>query len=69
VETEKLRKDIATADYGRSTDLKEPSAAIAGAAPVIRGAEGSVPATARITGAADISGDTFSGEAPENPSS
>jgi Tat protein translocase TatB subunit len=69
VETERLRKDIATADYGRSTDLKEPSAAIAAAAPLVREAEGSVPTTARITGAADLSGDTFSGETPENPPS
>ncbi len=68
VETEKLRKDIATADYGRSPDLLEPPTAIAAAAPVVREAEGSVPTTARVTGA-DISGDTFSGEAHENPPS
>jgi Tat protein translocase TatB subunit len=69
VETEKLRKDIATADYGRSTDVKEPAAAIAAAAPLVREAEGSVPTTARVMDGADMSGDTFSGEAHENPPS
>jgi TatA/E family protein of Tat protein translocase len=55
VETERLRKDVATADYGPSAALPEA------AAPLIREAEGSIPSA--ISGGADISGDHFSGDA------
>lgn len=42
VETEKLRKDLPTADYGSSPALPE---ALPYPAPVIRGAEGSIPSS------------------------
>ena len=55
VETEKLKKEIASAEYPGS----EPTAA---AAPLlIREAEGSVPTSTLIETPSDLSGDTFSG--------
>lgn len=54
VETEKIRKEISSAEY------VSPEAASA-PAPLIREAEGSVPASKLISNPADLSGDTFSG--------
>ena len=65
VENEKLRKDSTTADYSHANPLPEPMAP----KPTlqIREAEGSVPVSP--ASGADISGDTFSGDLPENPKS
>jgi TatA/E family protein of Tat protein translocase len=67
VETEKLRRDVATADYGPSAALPEPSKETPEL--LIRGAEGSIPASTPLSDGADISGDTFSGDASESSKS
>lgn len=67
VETERLRKDVATADYGPSAAL--PEAPTEAPAPLIRGAEGSIPSSTATPSAADLSGDTFSGNAQETKAS
>ncbi len=65
VETEKLRKEISSAEYPAAPSEAAPSAA----APMIREAEGSVPVSKLITSPADLSGDTFSGtDGKSNPS-
>ncbi|MBK5254897.1 MAG: twin-arginine translocase TatA/TatE family subunit [Vicinamibacteria bacterium] len=78
VETEKLRKDISSAQYPGSEPAELPgtSAVVAApaTAPLIRGAEGSIPsstplASAALTSGADISGDTFSGNDEKSASS
>lgn len=61
VETERLRKEIASAEY--------PSPPAPASPPLIREAEGSVPTSSLLASTADMSGDTFSGGGPENPSS
>jgi Tat protein translocase TatB subunit len=62
VETEKLKKEIASADY-------PVSGAHAAASPLIREAEGSVPASTLAERPSDMSGDTFSGGGEEKPGS
>lgn len=64
VETEKLRRDVSTADYGPSAALPEPPAATPPL--LIREAEGSVPSSALLATGADISGDRFSGDGGES---
>lgn len=56
VETEKLRKEIASAEYPGS-----PAPATPASTPLIREAEGSIPTSSLLKSAADISGDKFSG--------
>jgi TatA/E family protein of Tat protein translocase len=56
VESEKLKKEIASAEYPGS----EPPAPSA-LPPLIRPADGSVPASTLIETPSDLSGDTFSG--------
>ena len=63
VETEKLRKEISSAEYP-GTPEKPPAAEIA---PLIREAEGSVPVSKTLSSPADLSGDTFTG--PDDKSS
>lgn len=58
VETEKLRKEISSAEYVSSP--AEPAVTPSGA-PLIREAEGSVPVSKMLNSPADLSGDTFSG--------
>lgn len=58
VETEKLRKEISSAEYVSSPP--EPAVTPL-AAPLIREAEGSVPVSKMLNSPADLSGDTFSG--------
>lgn len=65
VETEKLRKEISSAEYPATPS----EAASSPAAPMIREAEGSVPVSKLITSPADLSGDTFSGTDGKNTSS
>ena len=67
VETERLRKDIASAtDYNSNPALPEAAPPSEHALPVIREAEGSVPKNVSAPDtAADLSGDTFSGTEPE----
>ena len=63
VETERLRKDVSTADYGPTAAL--PEASPIAPAPTIREADGSVPSSSPLTSPADISGDSFSGDPAE----
>jgi len=65
VETEKLKKEISSAEYPSSTP---PAPAAATPSPLIREAEGSVP-TSAIGSPQDLSGDTFSGGGGERPTS
>jgi sec-independent protein translocase protein TatB len=60
VESEKLRGEVATADFNSS-----PPADVMAEKPVplIRGAEGSIPSTSATSNSADLSGDSFSGDA------
>jgi TatA/E family protein of Tat protein translocase len=58
VETEKLRKEISSAEYG--SPPAEPAVTPL-AAPLIREAEGSVPVSKMLNSPDDLSGDTFSG--------
>jgi TatA/E family protein of Tat protein translocase len=67
VETEKLRKEISSAEYP-ATAPPPPSPAPA-PTPLIREAEGSVPTSTLIASTADMSGDKFSGGAGESSSS
>ncbi len=61
VETEKLRKEISSAEYVSPAPEATPTAA-----PLIREAEGSVPVSKLVTSPADLSGDTFSGTDGKN---
>lgn len=61
VETEKLRKEISSAEYTSPAPEESPAAA-----PVIREAEGSVPVSKLISNSGDLSGDTFSGTDGKN---
>ncbi len=67
VETEKLRKEISSAEYPSTPSA--PSAPAQTAPPQIREAEGSVPTSTLLASTADMSGDKFSGGGGENPSS
>ncbi len=58
VETEKMRKEISSAEYVGAPAEAAPASATA---PLIREAEGSVPASKLLSDPADLSGDTFSG--------
>ena len=66
VETEKLRKEISSAEYVASPAETAPAPT---AAPLIREAEGSVPVSKMLTSPADLSGDTFSGSDGKSPPS
>ena len=70
VETERLRKEITSAEY---PSPEPPPAAVTtaatAAAPVIREAEGSIPTSTLLASPTDLSGDTFSGGGGETPSS
>jgi len=69
VETERLRKDIASAELsGSSAPAAAPVAALPAAAPVIREAEGSVPLSAPSPGT-DVPSDRFSGQDGKSASS
>jgi sec-independent protein translocase protein TatB len=60
VESEKLRGEVATADFSSPP----PADALAEKpVPLIRGAEGSIPSTGATSNSADLSGDSFSGDA------
>lgn len=61
VETEKLRKEISSAEYVSPAPESTPAAA-----PLIREAEGSVPVSKLLSSPADLSGDTFSGSDGKN---
>ncbi len=67
VETERLRKEISSADYPASPAA--PPTEAPAATPLIREAEGSVPTSTLLASTADMSGDKFSGGGGENPSS
>jgi TatA/E family protein of Tat protein translocase len=72
VETERLRKEITSADYpaSPSASASAPSTpAPAAPAPQIREAEGTVPTSTLIASTADMSGDKFSGGGGERSSS
>jgi len=70
VETERLRKEITSAEY---PSPEPPPAAVTtaatAAAPVIREAEGSIPTSTLLASPTDLSGDKFSGSGGETPSS
>lgn len=65
VETEKLRKEITSAEYPSAPATTAPLAATS----LIREAEGTVPTSTLLASTADMSGDTFSGGGGEKPSS
>ena len=79
VETERLRKEITSADYPASPSSSAssasapstpaPSTPAPALAPQIREAEGSVPTSTLISSTADMSGDKFSGGGGESSSS
>jgi Tat protein translocase TatB subunit len=60
VETEKLRKEISSAEYPAAPQTLPVTT------PVIREAEGSVPVSTALSSPADLSGDTFSGTDGKN---
>ena len=62
IETEKLRKEITSAEYPAAPAPSTPAAP-----PLIREAEGSVPTSTLLASTADLSGDTFSGADEEAP--
>lgn len=64
VETEKLRKEVSSAEY-----VSPPADAPPPPAPMIREAEGSVPVSKMLTSPADLSGDTFTGSDSKSSSS
>ncbi|MEO8499701.1 MAG: twin-arginine translocase TatA/TatE family subunit [Vicinamibacteria bacterium] len=64
IETEKLRKDISSAEYPSIPPTPTPVAALQ-----IREAEGMVPTSTLLASTADMSGDKFSGGEGEKPSS
>jgi TatA/E family protein of Tat protein translocase len=64
VESERLRKEITSADYPSPPPSPAPAAT-----PQIREAEGSVPTSTLLASTADISGDKFSGGGGESSSS
>lgn len=64
VETEKLRKEVSSAEY-----VSSPADTPAPPPPLIREAEGSVPVSKMLTSPADLSGDTFTGSDGKNASS
>jgi sec-independent protein translocase protein TatB len=61
VESEKLRGEVATADFNSASPPADVMADKP--APLIRGAEGSIPSTSPTLNSADLSGDSFSGDA------
>lgn len=63
VETEKLRKEVSSAEY-----VSSPDGTPAPPPPMIREAEGSVPVSKMLTSPADLSGDTFTGSDGKNSS-
>jgi len=65
VETEKLRKEISSAEY----PAPAPSTEAPASTPLIREAEGSVPTSTLLASTADLSGDEFSGGGGESSSS
>ena len=65
VETEKLRKEISSAEYPASPASTQAPAAL----PLIREAEGSVPTSTLLASTAYLSGDKFSGGGGESSSS
>jgi Tat protein translocase TatB subunit len=68
VETERLRKDLSTVDYGPPAARPEPSTGASADSPLlIREAEGSVPVSTPEANVAEFSGDRVSGDARENP--
>jgi len=67
VETEKLRKEISSAEY--PAPAPPPSTPAAAPTPLIREAEGSVPTSTLIASTADMSGDKFSGGGGESSAS
>ncbi|MBX7184994.1 MAG: twin-arginine translocase TatA/TatE family subunit [Vicinamibacteria bacterium] len=62
VETEKLRKEISSAEY------PAPASPAPAATPLIREAEGSVPTSTLLASTADMSGDKFSGSGESSSS-
>jgi len=66
VETERLRKDITSADYPSPAP---PPAPIPAEAPVIREAEGSIPTSTLLASTADIPGDKTAEGGKTSPSS
>ena len=62
VESEKLKKEIASAEYPAPG-----TPAAAALPPLIREAEGSVPVSTHLESSSDLSGDTFSGSGSERP--
>ncbi|MBP9944806.1 MAG: twin-arginine translocase TatA/TatE family subunit [Vicinamibacteria bacterium] len=66
VETEKLRKEVSSAEYVSSPPEVLPPAP---PPPMIREAEGSVPVSKMLSSPADLSGDTFTGSDGKNSSS
>ena len=70
VETERLRKDISSAEYPSTPSAPtSPSTSAPAATPQIREAEGSVPTSTLLASTADMSGDKFSGGGGESSSS
>ncbi len=70
VETEKLRKDVSSAEYASSPPPGLPGSSDTPAiAPLIREAEGAIPSSSPLTSGADLSGDTFSGGDEKSASS
>jgi TatA/E family protein of Tat protein translocase len=71
VETERLRKEITSADYPASpaSSATSPSTPAPAPAPQVREAEGSVPTSTLIASTADMPGDKSSGGGGERSSS
>lgn len=67
VETEKLRKEVSSAEYVSSPPETPPAAPLP--PPMIREAEGSVPVSKMLSSPADLSGDTFTGSDGKNSNS
>ena len=66
VESEKLKKEISSAEYPAYAAPAPPAET---PAPLIREAEGSVPSSSLISTPSDLSGDTFSGSDGGRPTS
>ena len=64
IETEKLKKEITSAEYPAHS---APAPSTPATPPMIREAEGSVPPSTLLASTADLSGDTFSGADEEAP--
>lgn len=69
VESEKLRKEISSAEYPASTTSPPSPDLAAPPPPVIREAEGTVPSSPSTASAEDLSGDTFSGQPSDRAAS